>query len=174
MVRKISAKIDEIANLTCLTQFHFPAGCEERIGWAFGLGLERLAMILYQIPDIRVFWSEDNGFTSQFAGKSYLEDIKFKSISHYAPLINDLSFWTSDTYMSSDFHDLVREVGGDLVESVSLIDEFKHPKTGKVSHCYRIVYRHMDKTLTQEEVTLVHSKITQEAAGRLRVEPRIG
>lgn len=25
-------------------------------GWAFGLGLERLAMILFSIPDIRLFW----------------------------------------------------------------------------------------------------------------------
>lgn len=25
-------------------------------GWAFGLGLERLAMILFTIPDIRLFW----------------------------------------------------------------------------------------------------------------------
>ena len=27
----------------------------DRIGWAFGLGLERLAMVLYKVPDIRTF-----------------------------------------------------------------------------------------------------------------------
>jgi phenylalanyl-tRNA synthetase alpha chain len=37
-----------------------------RIGWAFGLGLERLAMPLFSIPDIRLFWSSDKRFTSQF------------------------------------------------------------------------------------------------------------
>lgn len=42
------------------------AGAVDRIGWAFGVGLERLAMRLYSITDIRLFWSEDISFTNQF------------------------------------------------------------------------------------------------------------
>jgi phenylalanyl-tRNA synthetase alpha chain len=45
------------------------AGASSKVGWAFGLGLERLAMIMYGIPDIRLFWSRDSGFLSQFDGK---------------------------------------------------------------------------------------------------------
>ena len=44
------------------------AGVPDKVGWAFGLGLERIAMRLYEIPDIRLFWSNDSGFLSQFQG----------------------------------------------------------------------------------------------------------
>ena len=46
--------------------FFVSAGAAHKMGWAFGLGLERLAMLLYKIPDIRLFWSEDPGFLNQF------------------------------------------------------------------------------------------------------------
>ncbi|KAK1289226.1 hypothetical protein QJS10_CPB18g00059 [Acorus calamus] len=41
------------------------SGKIDNVAWAFGLGLERLAMVLFEIPDIRLFWSTDQRFTSQ-------------------------------------------------------------------------------------------------------------
>ncbi|RZF41121.1 hypothetical protein LSTR_LSTR002753 [Laodelphax striatellus] len=139
------------------------AGAGDRICWAFGMGLERLAMHLYKIPDIRLFWSKDSGFLSQFNVDDPNVNITYKPVSVYPQLTNDLSFWlpVDREYCSNDFYDLVRDIGGNIVEQINLVDEFRHPKTGKVSHCYRIVYRHMEKTLTQEEVNEVHFKLRQ-------------
>jgi phenylalanyl-tRNA synthetase alpha chain len=39
---------------------------EKYTGWAFGLGVERLAQFAYNIPDIRFFYENDLRFTRQF------------------------------------------------------------------------------------------------------------
>ncbi|MDB3874691.1 phenylalanine--tRNA ligase subunit alpha, partial [Flavobacteriaceae bacterium] len=39
---------------------------EKYTGYAFGLGLERIAMLTYQIPDIRLFFENDIRFLNQF------------------------------------------------------------------------------------------------------------
>lgn len=58
-------------------------GCQGEKAWAFGLGLERLAMVLFAIPDIRLFWTSDQRFTKQF--KAGRLDTKFKPYSKYPP-----------------------------------------------------------------------------------------
>jgi len=39
---------------------------EKYSGYAFGMGIERIAMLLYQIPDIRMFYENDVRFLEQF------------------------------------------------------------------------------------------------------------
>ncbi|XP_034160171.2 phenylalanine--tRNA ligase, mitochondrial isoform X1 [Pangasianodon hypophthalmus] len=149
------------------------AGAGNKIGWAFGLGLERLAMVLFGIPDIRLFWSKDERFLKQFRLANINDSVTFQALSKYPPLFNDISFWLpAEGYTENDFYDLVRSIGGDLVEKVTLQDQFTHPKTKKVSHCYRIVYRHMERTLSQEEVRLIHQAIEQAAERELGVQGR--
>uniref|UniRef100_A0A3B4X419 Phenylalanyl-tRNA synthetase 2, mitochondrial n=1 Tax=Seriola lalandi dorsalis TaxID=1841481 RepID=A0A3B4X419_SERLL len=115
----------------------FAAGAGNKLGWAFGLGLERLAMVLYGIPDIRLFWSQDERFLKQFRVQDVHQAVCFQSLSKYPPLHNDISFWLPEGgeseagregFTENDFYELVRSIGGDLVEKVSLVDEFTHPK----------------------------------------------
>jgi len=154
------------------------AGVEDKVGWAFGLGLERLAMVLYSIPDIRIFWSTDSGFLSQFSEAGPDSKIVYKATSKFPQCVSDVSFWIpkakagEELFSPNDFYDLVREQGGDLVEQVKLIDEFTHPKKGLSSQTYRIVYRHMSKTLSQEEANIVHKAIETAATLNLGVTIR--
>ena len=92
----------------------------DSIGWAFGLGLERIAMILYSIPDIRLFWSQDPRFLDQFAPGTFQP---FKPYSKFPPCYKDVSFWlpVQSALHENDFCDLVRDTAGDLVEDVKLV-----------------------------------------------------
>lgn len=153
------------------------AGIHNSIGYAFGLGLERLAMIIYNIPDIRLFWSQDSGFLNQFNEDEMNKNFKYKPISQYPQCSNDLSFWlpselTFETFALNDVYDVVRSVGGDIVEQVSLLDKFTHPKTGKRSLTFRVVYRHMERTLTQQEVNDVHAAISKELIDKYNIKIR--
>lgn len=144
------------------------SGVKERRGWAFGLGLERLAMILFKIPDIRLFWTDDERFHSQFSAGTITE---FKPYSKYPPVFKDIAFWTPEGYVENDFFELARGVAGDLVESIECTDEFTNPKTGKTSKCYRVAYRSMDRSLTNEEINELQDNLRDRSA-ELELEVR--
>uniref|UniRef100_A0A0R3RW50 phenylalanine--tRNA ligase n=1 Tax=Elaeophora elaphi TaxID=1147741 RepID=A0A0R3RW50_9BILA len=141
------------------------AGIVDKVGWAFGLGLERLAMALYGIPDIRLFWSRDSGFLTQFAEKSPNENFKYVPISIHPQVLYDLSFWlpegVSPKQMAAETCDLIRSIDDQLIEQVKVTDTFVHPETKKTSQTYRLVYRSHEGALTKEAVNKVHLKIRQ-------------
>ncbi|CRK24701.1 hypothetical protein BN1708_003842 [Verticillium longisporum] len=159
------------------------AGKPDKLGWAFGIGLDRIAMLLFQIPDIRLFWSRDERFLGQFRGVS--DDLaslrRFVSFSKYPACPKDVSFWLSGVspagggghpFHENDFMELVRDVAGDRVEDVRVVDDFTHPKTGRRSMCYRVNYRSLERTLTNEETNALHGEVKKRLVERLGVEIR--
>ena len=108
-------------------------------------------------------------FTKQFeAGKIST----FKPYSKYPPCFKDISFWLPDGFEPNDFFEIGREVCGELVEKMELVDEFTNPKKGKTSHCYRITYRSMERSLTDEEVNKLQETMREKAESVLKVELR--
>lgn len=113
---------------------------------AWGLGLERLTMILFEIPDIRLFWSDDERFLSQFRN----DQINiFRPYSNLPNISRDISFWLPPEDVCPDqltwkqensFFDMVRDSGDDTIETVSKIDTFRHPIDKKMSCCYRVTF----------------------------------
>jgi phenylalanyl-tRNA synthetase alpha chain len=180
------------------------AGLTNHIGWAWGVGIERFAMLLFGIPDIRLFWSTDPRFLRQFTrGKI----TKFEPFSKYPACYKDIAFWINATpsgsslighsspsgvaaaaggdatkasptetqpaaFHENDIMEVVRDVAGSLVEDVKLVDEFVHPTSGRKSLCYRINYRSLERTLTNEEVNGLHDEVGRRMKGLFGVELR--
>lgn len=99
----------------------------DKLGWAFGLGLDRLAMVLFGVPDIRLFWSQDERFLNQFQPGTVS---KFKAFSKYPASYRDISFWinrevpgeeSSFNFHENDLMEILRDEGGDIVESARLV-----------------------------------------------------
>lgn len=140
-----------------------------RYGWAFGLGLERLAMVLFDIPDIRLFWTQDSRFHKQFESGDV---VTFKPYSKYPPVYKDIAFWIPEDFQENDFFELSRGIAGDLVEQIVEIDSFQHPKTLKTSKCFRVTYRSMDRSLTDDEINKLQNSLREQTESTLNVELR--
>ena len=157
------------------------SGVPQRLGWAFGFGLERIAMLLYNIPDIRLFWSEDQRFLSQFSADGPVK--QFVPFSRYPACYKDIAFWlrssssaagggTSSIFHENDVMEIIRDIGGRDIEDVRQIDEFTHPISGRKSLCYRINYRSLERTLTNEEANSMHEAVGKQLVDKLGVELR--
>jgi len=134
---------------------------------AAGLGLDRLAMKLFEIPDIRLLWSTHEKFINQFKDGKI---IKFRPFTKLPSQSRDISFWIPSKKIIStfdelkhpiqkwvdenDFFELIRDHCSkidkkytDWVENVTLKDEFFHKKSQKHSRMYRLLYSPNDPSL---------------------------
>ncbi|PVV02479.1 hypothetical protein BB560_003067 [Smittium megazygosporum] len=146
----------------------------DSIGWAFGFGLDRLAMILFGIPDIRLLWSNDERFISQFTPGKITQ---FSAFSKFSPCYKDISFWLPPesnefSFHENDLSDLIREIAGNLVQDVKLVDSFTHPKTNLKSLCYRINYCSMDRNVTNEEINSLQNQLREKVVEKFGVALR--
>ena len=130
-------------------------------GWAYGFGLERLAIASMKLPDIRLLWSDDERVKKRLVlGQPFVE------VSKYPPIVRDISFVVDKNFVPNDYFDLVRDVAGDLAEEVELIDKYDNEEKfgkDKLSYAYRVTYRSVDRTLTHEEIDKLHKKLEEES-----------
>ena len=131
-------------------------------GWAFGFGLERMAIVSMQLPDIRLLWSEDERVKKQLKLVQ-----KFIPVSKYPSITRDISFVVDKNFIPNNYFDLIRDIGGNLVEEVKLIDKYEDAEKfgqNKVSYTYHIIYRSNEKTLVQKEIDLLQDKLYKQTA----------
>lgn len=143
---------------------------DEYTAWAFGFGLERLAIISMELPDIRLLWSKDPRVTKQLKlGQKFVE------VSKFPPITRDISFIVTKDFVPNNYFDVIRDIGGDLVEEVELLDKYENAEKfgeGRVSYTYRVIYRSNDRTLTNEEIEPLQDKLYKETAAQFGAEMR--
>lgn len=144
---------------------------QEYSGWAFGFGIDRLAMVKMDIPDIRVLWSDDPRITSQFTDLNS----RYEPVSNYPSTFRDITFVVPKALSLNRFFEVVREegvVGGeDAIEEVTLVDQYENDSkfgADRKSYSFRIVYRSHARTLTNNEVNDTQERI------RCAVERELG
>jgi len=139
-------------------------------GWAFGFGLERLAILSMELPDIRLLWSHDPRVLKQLKlGAIYKEVSKFPQITR------DISFIVPKDFSPNNYFDLIRDLGGQLVEEVTLLDHYDNDDKfgpGNTSYTYRIVYRSNERTLATTEIEPIQAKIARETISQFGAQVR--
>ena len=160
---------------------------EKYNGWAFGFGIERLAMPLKKVPDIRIFWSQDPRITAQWG------DFKpYKEVSNFPPVFKDISFIAPKRSFIQDFKEMeksweleltrdtesyffaitsaIRDVSGDLIEEVKITGMFEDDARfgiEKKSITIRIIFRSLERTLTNDEINVIYFAIRSKLENEL-------
>jgi phenylalanyl-tRNA synthetase alpha chain len=75
-------------------------------GWAFGFGLERLAILSMDLPDIRLLWSDDERVKRQL-----VLGHPFKEVSKFPPITRDISFIVPKDFTPNNYFDLRLQEG---------------------------------------------------------------
>lgn len=143
---------------------------EQYNGWAFGFGLERLAIASMELPDIRLLWSEDKRVKRQLRLGN-----KFQEVSKFPPITRDISFVVNKDFVPNNYFDLIRDIGGNLVEEVKLLDKYENAekfRPDKMSYTYRIIYRSNERTLEIKEIEPLQDKIYWETQSQFGAEVR--
>ena len=135
-------------------------------GWAFGFGIDRLAMVKMGIPDIRILWSNDPRITSQF------KDInsQYKEVSKYPEISRDISFVIDKNTSLNNYYEIVRDSADNLIEEVKLLDSYENKEKfgkDKKSYTFRIIYRSPERTLTSEEINKIQEEIREKTKQNL-------
>lgn len=154
-------------------------------GWAFGLGLDRLAMILFDIPDIRYLWVDDIRFTEQFSPGVIQKFVPYPVLDVIA---RDVSFYIPEEQFTekvwrkeNDMYETIRETANakyqDIIAKVEMFDEYFNKKLNKKSRAYRIHYSPPDPKMNDpgkltELVNHLHKIISDSLGKEIGVEIR--
>lgn len=87
--------------------------------------------------------------------------VKFQPYSTFPASDRDIAFYAPVEVTVTDLEKAMTKAGGKLLNSVTLFDEYQGESVpeGQRSLAFRLIYRALDRTLTDEDVDPVHQKV---------------
>jgi phenylalanyl-tRNA synthetase beta chain len=91
----------------------------------------------------------------------YTDAIKYKPIPKFPSIDLDISMIIAKKILWEEIYQAVKEVDKDLIRKITFFDFYEGQgiPEGKKSIAFRIEYRSDDKTLTMDEVQVIHQKV---------------
>ncbi|NPC93668.1 phenylalanine--tRNA ligase subunit beta [Bacillus sp. WMMC1349] len=88
-------------------------------------------------------------------------DITYTAIPRYPSVTRDIALVVSKEITSGQLEDVIKKAGGKLLNEVHVFDvyEGEHMEKGKKSVAFSLQYLNPEQTLTEEEVTEIHSQV---------------
>lgn len=87
----------------------------------------------------------------------------FKIWSQYPFITRDIAVWVPEGTEPETLAEIYKEFGTELMQGEpKLVDTFT--KNGKTSYAFRLIFQSFDRTLTDEEINAIMSKITEKIA----------
>lgn len=95
--------------------------------------------------------------------------IKFKPLPKYPSIERDIAVVVAEEITAGQVEEIIRNKGGKLVSEVKLFDIYRGSQVeeGYKSMAYSIEYRSDEKTLNEEDITKIHSKILNSLANQV-------
>ncbi len=83
--------------------------------------------------------------------------MRYQSFSKYPYIVRDIAMWVPTGTGADEVLEIIKQNAGELLVRSSLFDRFE--KGGKTSLAFRLVFQSFGKTLTDEDVNQVMSKV---------------
>ena len=90
-------------------------------------------------------------------------EILYQPLPKYPAVTRDISLTVDEAVTVGAISEVIRENGGALLEDAALFDVYRGKQVGegKKSVAFALTYRDAEKTLTDDEVNAVHSKVLE-------------
>jgi phenylalanyl-tRNA synthetase beta chain len=104
----------------------------------------------------------------------YAEDLKYKPIPKFPGIDLDISMIIAKKIFWEEIYQAVKEIDKNLIRKISFFDVYEGQgiPEGKKSIAFRIEYRSDDKTLTMDEVQIIHQKVLQHLEAKFSAQIR--